>query len=107
MSTEPIHVVASFIPKPGKLSEFFEAVKPVVQHLEKEIPGVHHVYCFQTKTHDNKDQITFIEKFANAQTLQTHHDSRLFLDMIAKLEDLIEFSDVKSGSLVLGFENRC
>ncbi|GAC84720.1 hypothetical protein GP2_025_00390 [Gordonia paraffinivorans NBRC 108238] len=85
--TQPVVVVAVFVPRPGKRDEVEAAVRNAVAATHADDRG-----CELYAAHESirgREGIVIIEKWASAEELQMHGSGKAFADLTAAVGDLL------------------
>lgn len=86
-----IFVVSKSIVKEGKTVEYKQQTVRLIEETRKEAGCISYDLCEDL---DNPNILTFIEKWENKQFLDAHMKTAHFVEIVPKLKDLRESSEL-------------
>jgi quinol monooxygenase YgiN len=86
-----IFVVSKSIVKEGKTAEYKQLTVKLIEETRKEAGCISYDLC---ENIDNSNILTFIEKWEDKQSLDTHMKTTHFMEIVPKLKDLRESSEL-------------
>jgi quinol monooxygenase YgiN len=86
-----IFVVSKSIVKEDKVAEYKQQVVRLIEETRKEEGCISYDLCEDI---DNHNILTFIEKWENKQYLDAHMKTAHFIEIVPKLKDLRESSEL-------------
>ena len=86
-----IFVVSKSLVKEGKTAEYKQHTVKLIEETRKEAGCISYDLC---EDMDNPNVLTFIEKWENKQSLDAHMKTAHFTEIIPKLRDLRESSEL-------------
>ncbi|KAL2219140.1 hypothetical protein M432DRAFT_331871 [Thermoascus aurantiacus ATCC 26904] len=104
MSSQEVHLVATFYPKPGKTDELMALITDMTKKVHANEPETLAYYAIRV---EGKDEIIFVEKYKNQAAVTAHIQTPYFQEFAEKLPSLTEKPyDLKTGTRIAGFEGR-
>lgn len=86
-----IFVVSKSVVKQDKVAEYKQQVVRLIEETRKEAGCISYDLC---EDMDNSNILTFIEKWENKQYLDAHMKTAHFVEIVPKLKDLRESSEL-------------
>ncbi|KAE8149410.1 hypothetical protein BDV25DRAFT_156421 [Aspergillus avenaceus] len=104
MSSTEFYNIVKLVPQPGKFNQALEIFKTFSKYVQENEPKTQ-IYCALQPT--KTEELVFIEKYADEDTLKAHGASSEFRKFFKALGPLLaKTPEMTRADLVGGFEGR-